>query len=85
MATAIRLVYQEAVFARALSEWSNLDPGMSLFDLGNLIAHQTTHISSGKTAVSMGLELRGYLQVALQGCGLDRVLMPQAQTTASRS
>ena len=28
----------------------------------------------------MGLELHGYLQAALQSCGLDRVLMPQAQS-----
>ena len=69
---------KSSVFARALSEWSSLDPGMSLFDLGNLIAHQTTHVSSGKTAISMGLELHGYLQAALQSCGLDRVLTPQA-------
>ena len=57
---------KSAVFARALAEWSSLDPGLSLFDLGHLIAHQATHISSGQTAIKMGLELHGYLQAALQ-------------------
>ena len=53
---------------------------MSLFDVGNLVAHQTSHVPSGKTAVSMGLELHGYLQTALESCGLDSVIMPQAQS-----
>ena len=52
----------------------------AIVSLGMVVAQRTGHASTAATAVKMGLELHGYLQASLQGCGLDRVLMPHAQS-----
>ena len=49
------------------------------FILG-ICARRTRRLETAGVAIKMGLELHGYLQAALQGCGLDRVIMPQADS-----
>ena len=71
---------KSAVFAAALKGWASLEAGMSLRSLGIMAARKTGDVASAEMAIRMGLELHGYLQAALQGCGLDRVLMPQADS-----
>ena len=44
------------------------------------MAHSTKDAKVGVTLIKMAVELHGYLQQSLQGCGLDRMLLPQARS-----
>ena len=53
---------------------------MSLAELGDHVAHSTHDVKVGTAFIKMAVELHGYLQQSLQGCGMGRMLMPQARS-----
>ena len=71
---------KSAVFADIIRDVANMPPGMSLAALGFWAARQSHSLTTATATIQMGLELHGYLQSALQASGLDRTLLPQAQS-----
>ena len=71
---------KSAVFADIIKDVANMPPGMSLAALGFWAARQSHSLTTATATIQMGLELHGYLQSALQASGLDRTLLPQAQS-----
>ena len=71
---------KSAIFQCALRDWQNLMVGMSLAELGDHVARSTRDVKVGTAFIKMAVELHGYLQQSLQGCGMDRMLMPQARS-----